>query len=92
MQYRQPMHFVSSYTTGPKAVFCMAPTGHTDAQVGSAQCMHERRAYLSRVVWIATNLCAEIFSSAAILSSYGCPQRPAHAFSHSRQPTHIVLS
>jgi hypothetical protein len=43
MQYRQPMHLLASYTTGPSGVFVKAPTGHTEAQVGSLQCMQSFR-------------------------------------------------
>jgi hypothetical protein len=37
------MHLSASYTTGPSAVFVNAPTGQTDAQVGSLQCMQSFR-------------------------------------------------
>ena len=47
----------------------MAPTGHTDAQAGCVQFMQSRRENLSPCVSIVVSLCAEIFSSAAILSS-----------------------
>src|ERR1700757_5081113 len=44
MQYRQPMHLFSSYTTGPAAVFWKAPTGQAETQLGTLQCMHISRA------------------------------------------------
>src|SRR5512132_3470944 len=34
------MHLVSSYTTGPAAVFWNAPTGQAETQLGTLQCMH----------------------------------------------------
>jgi len=37
---RQPIHFHTSYTTGPSFVLWKAPTGHADAQAGRSQCMH----------------------------------------------------
>ena len=37
------MHRVSSYTTGPAAVFWNAPTGQAETQLGTSQCMHNRR-------------------------------------------------
>ena len=38
------MHFSASYTTGPSGVFLRAPTGHTEAQVGTvkARMFHAR--------------------------------------------------
>src|ERR1035437_276447 len=86
------MHFSASYTTGPSEVFCKAPTGQTETHVGSAQCMHSRR--LNRSPWVSTavSLWAEIVSSAAILSSYGRPQRSAQPASHALQPMQRVLS
>src|SRR3974390_3150298 len=41
------MHLPASYTTGPSAVFLMAPTGQADAQAGSLQCMQTLRTNLS---------------------------------------------
>src|SRR3954453_10445794 len=86
------MHLSASYTTGPSAVFWSAPTGQTEAQAGCAQFMQSRRLKPSPCVSMAVSLCAEIFSSAAIFSLYGMPQRSAQAPSHALQPTHRVLS
>src|SRR5664280_969145 len=86
------MHFSASYTTGPSEVFCKAPTGQTETHVGSAQCMHSRRLNRSPCVSTAVSLCAEMLSSAAILSPYGRPQRSAQPPSHALQPMHRVLS
>src|ERR1019366_1317763 len=86
------MHLSASYVTGPRAVFCKAPTGHTETQAGCWQFMHKRR--LNRSPWVSTavNLWAEIVSSAAILSLYGSPQRSAQPLSQALQPIHRVLS
>src|ERR1035441_6939202 len=86
------MHLSASYTTGPRAVFCNAPTGHTEAHAGCWQFMHRRRLYRSPWVCTAVSLWAEIVSSAAILSLYGSPQRSAHPPSQALQPMHRVLS
>jgi hypothetical protein len=37
------MHLSASYTTGPREVFSIAPTGQTEAHAGWAQFMHSRR-------------------------------------------------
>ncbi len=42
MQYRQPMHFPSWYTTGPSGVFSNALTRQAEAHEGSLQCIHCR--------------------------------------------------
>src|ERR1035437_3170554 len=91
-QALQPMHRVLSYTTGPRAVFCNAPTGHTEAHAGCWQFMHKRRLYRSPWVSTAVSLWAEIVSSAAILSLYGSPQRSAQPLSQALQPMYRVLS
>src|ERR1019366_4529796 len=70
MQYRQPMHFQTSYKTGPSFVLCMAPTGQTDAQAGCSQFMHRRRMNLSSLVRTTVYLCSDCTDSAATLSSY----------------------
>src|ERR1700683_132877 len=86
------MHLSASYTTGPSAVLVKAPTGQTEAQVGSLQCMHSFRLKRSPKTRIVVSLWADNFSSFAILSLYANPHLAAQAFSHSRQPTQRVLS
>jgi hypothetical protein len=86
------MHLSASYVTGPRAVFCSAPTGQTEAHAGFSQFMHSRRLKRSPWVSIVVSFRAEIFSSAAIVSLYGMPQRSAQALSQARQPTQSVLS
>src|ERR1039457_1748661 len=86
------MHFDWSYTTGPKAVFCSAPTGQTETQVGSAQCMQSRLLYLSPKVFIVVSLWAERRSSAPIFSLYGRLHFEAQACSQARHPMQRVLS
>src|ERR1035437_1737259 len=92
MQYRQPIHFQTSYKTGPSFVLCMAPTGQTDAQAGCSQFMHRRRMNLSSLLRTTVYLCSDCTDSAATLSSYGslfcCAQAPSHCL----QPMHIVAS
>ena len=68
------------------------PTGQTEAHAGCSQFMHSRRLKRSPWVSIAVSLCAEIFSSAAILSLYGRPHRSAQAPSQALQPMQRVLS
>src|SRR5208337_501969 len=59
----------SAYTTGPAAVFVNAPTGQTETQVGSLQCIQKRRTYtLPRV---CTTLSALADNSSSPISSIG---------------------
>src|SRR5450631_441451 len=92
MQYRPPIHFQTSYTTGPSVVLWKAPTGHTDAHAGCSQCMHSRRMNLSSLARTTVYLCSDCTDSAATWSSYGslfcCAQAPSHCL----QPMHIVAS
>src|SRR6185369_1575321 len=86
------MQRFSSYTTGPFGVLCSAPTGQTEAQAGSWQCMQSRRRNLSPRVMTVVNLWSEVTSSAATRSSYGslfCCAQPA---SHCLQPMQRVAS
>src|SRR6266853_855607 len=68
MQYRQPMHFQTSYTTGPSFVLWNAPTGQAEAQAGCSQCMHRRRMNLSSLVITTVYLCSDCTGSAATVS------------------------
>jgi hypothetical protein len=92
MQYRQPMHFHTSYTTGPSLVLWNAPTGQADAHAGCSQCMHSRRMNLSSLLRTTVYLCSDCTDSAAILSSYGSLFCSAQACSHCLQPMHMVAS
>src|ERR1017187_2521044 len=92
MQYRQPIHFQTSYTTGPSFVLWKAPTGQTDAQAGCSQCMQSRRMNLSSLVMTTVYLCSDCTDSAATLSLYGSLFCCAQALSHCLQPMHIVAS
>src|SRR5512146_284160 len=86
------MHLPASYTTGPAAVFFNAPTGQTEAQAGSWQCMQRRRRNLSPRVMTVVNLWSEVTSSAAMWSSYGSLFCCAHPASHCLQPIQRVAS
>src|SRR5271165_2043918 len=92
MQYRQPMHFQTSYTTGPASVLWRAPTGQADAQAGSSQCMQRRRINFSSLETTTVYLWADCSDSAATVSSYGRLFCWAQALSHCLQPMHIVAS
>src|SRR5271157_825247 len=82
MQYRQPMHFQTSYTTGPASVLWRAPTGQADAQAGSSQCMQRRRINFSSLETTTVYLWADCSDSAATVSSYGRLFCWAQALSH----------
>src|ERR1041385_1623807 len=88
MQYRHPMHFDSSYNTGPSALFVNAPTGQTDAHVGSIQCWHILR----------TNIpsCSSSAVYAVAESCFSSPSRRLYSFLHASwhalHPMHIVVS
>src|SRR5664279_825079 len=82
------MHLSASYTTGPRAVFLIAPTGQTEAQAGSLQCMQTLRTNLSLRDSITVNAVSDRVGSGSVLNPCNCLQ----AVSQLPHPTHRLMS
>src|SRR5664279_3382361 len=82
------MHLSASYTTGPSADFLMAPTGQTDAQAGSVQCMQTLRTNLSPRGSITVKAVSDSVGSGAVLKPCSCLQADAQL----PQPMHFLMS
>src|SRR5271169_3961162 len=82
------MHLSASYTTGPSAVFLIAPTGQAEAQAGSLQCIQTLRTNLSPRDSITVKAVSDSVGSASVLKPCNCLQ----AASQLPQPTHFLMS
>src|SRR5271165_2150119 len=82
------MHLSASYTTGPRAVFLIAPTGQAEAQAGSLQCIQTFRTNLSPRDSITVKAVSDSVGSGSVLKPCNCLQ----AVSQLPQPMHFLMS
>src|SRR5271165_2199593 len=82
------MHLSASYTTGPRAVFLIAPTGQADAHAGSLQCIQTLRTNLSPRDSITVKAVSESVGSGSALKPCSCLQ----AASQLAQPMQRLMS